>query len=256
MTDMKITTELLAAYVEGNVSQKEREAVRMYLAKNPEIMDSVLFATENDYNSFDSIQPEYNSYINNLDMMLDEIKGHHPFPFQSSPSIKTTITHKKTMAAMNTSDNLCVIRCEGIALRHFGYSISDEELIEESKRNGWLQKAGTMYTDIGKLSQSHGLHVQQIDNCTTEQLHNMITSKNIVIAFVDEGELIGNYIQEKEEDCNYGGCPDHVVIIHAVNKDTVTIKDSYTPEQENTYSLNQFLDAWEDSNNYLVVINK
>ena len=36
--------ELCAAYAEGNVSPEEREAARHYLAENPDMMESVLFA--------------------------------------------------------------------------------------------------------------------------------------------------------------------------------------------------------------------
>ena len=46
---MEITNELLAAYAEGNVSDSERNAVRQYLAENPDEMESVMMMMDEDY---------------------------------------------------------------------------------------------------------------------------------------------------------------------------------------------------------------
>lgn len=46
---MEITSELLAAYAEGNVSKEEREAVRQYLTENPEELESVMMMMDDFY---------------------------------------------------------------------------------------------------------------------------------------------------------------------------------------------------------------
>lgn len=46
---MEITNELLAAYAEGNVSDSERNAVREYLVKNPEELESVMMMMDKDF---------------------------------------------------------------------------------------------------------------------------------------------------------------------------------------------------------------
>lgn len=46
---MEITIELLAAYAAGNVSESERNAVRQYLAENPDEMESVMMMMDEDY---------------------------------------------------------------------------------------------------------------------------------------------------------------------------------------------------------------
>lgn len=245
---MNVTIELLAAYVEGNVSKEEQEAVRKYLAANPDAMQSVLFAMEDGTTIQDGNSSSYAQYMNSLDGMLDDMAA--PNAQLSSRPMSTMI------AAQNASDNLCVIRCEGIALRHFGLNVTDDELLEESKQEGWLQTAGTIFTDIGKLSEKHGLSVSQIYNSNLEGLYQVLSDDSIVIVFVDEGELTGDYAQEREEDRFIGGCPDHVVIVKAITDDSVAVIDSYTPEQTNSYPLEQFIDAWNDSNNYMVVIKK
>lgn len=238
---MNITNELLAAYVENNVTPEEREVVRQYLASNPKAFQSVCFAMNSDY-----ILPEKDEYLNTLDWILNDVNSsNHNLSLESMAS---------TIAAQNPSDNLCVIRCESIALRHFGYKISDEELIEESKRQGWLQTNGTLFTDIGKLSKRYGLTVSQT-NGNLEKLQKALSNDSIIIAFIDEGELTGNYNQERYEDQFIGGCPDHVVIVKSIAEKSVTIIDSYTPDQTDTYPIDQFLDAWNDSDNFMVVIN-
>lgn len=46
---MEITNELLAAYAEGNVSESERNAVRQYLADNPDQLETVMMMMDEDY---------------------------------------------------------------------------------------------------------------------------------------------------------------------------------------------------------------
>lgn len=47
---MEITSELLAAYVEGNVSESERNAVRQYLTEYPDQLESVMIMMDEDFN--------------------------------------------------------------------------------------------------------------------------------------------------------------------------------------------------------------
>lgn len=46
---MIISNELLAAYAEGKVSTEERDAVRQYLADNPQELESVMMMMDEDY---------------------------------------------------------------------------------------------------------------------------------------------------------------------------------------------------------------
>lgn len=51
---MEITNELLAAYAEGNVSESERKAVRLYLTEHPNQLETVMMMMDEDYDlSFD-----------------------------------------------------------------------------------------------------------------------------------------------------------------------------------------------------------
>lgn len=246
MTDMDITTEILAAYAEGNVSPEEREVVRQFLVTNPDAMQSVMFAME-ESNVNDELRHEGDNYIKNLATMLDDIE---PEPSSSRGTLPLT-----AMAAQNIIDNTCAIRCEGIALRHFGFSISDEALLSRSLEAGWQKPEGTALHDIGRLAGSHDLGISHRYECNIEDIRNALSSGDIVIAAVDANELIGNYPTEKQKDITEGKIPNHVVIVESISKDTVTITDSATPQQLDVYPLSQFLDAWDDSSRYLIIIS-
>lgn len=230
---MNITTELIAAYIEGNVSSEESEAVRQYLAENPDVMESVRFAGE---------------YYNNLGEMLDGIES-------DSVCVQQSILPMQAMAAQNTIDNHCVIKCEGFALRHFGIEVSDEELLQESEQEGWLQPEGTALHNIGRLSGTRGLSVSHRYDCTVENIREALSADKVVIAAVDINELTGDYTQEQRKDQEIGLTPNHVVIINAITDKEVVLSDSSTAAAYDTYPLSQFIDAWSDSSYYLIIIS-
>ena len=244
---MKITDELLAAYAEGNTTPEEREAVRHYLAANPDDMRSVLFTMEHGMDcDLECHTLDNDTYLDNLGAMLDEID----YSTQQCSVLPMT-----ALAAQNDFDNQCVVRCEGFALRHFGIDITDEDLIEESARNGWLQPEGTALHNIGRLSGTRGLSVSHRYHCSTETIRDALLHNEIIIAAIDGNELIGNQRKKHEKELTIGLTPNHVVIVTALTDTEVTVIDSATPDQQDTYPLPQFLDAWEDSSNYLIVIS-
>lgn len=239
---MIIDNELLAAYAEGNVSQEEREAVRHFLANNPYMMESVLFAME-EYDENDMSGNE--NYLENLGAMLKDIEK------ETLPSWETLPI--AAMAAHDIIDNLCVVRCEGIALRHFGFAISDDVLLEKSQEEGWQTPEGTALHNIGRLAGLHGLSVSHRYECTIDDIREAISANNVVIAAVDVNELIGNY--HPAQDVIDGKTPNHVVMVESVSEGTITIADPATPQHHDVYPLSQFLDAWDDSIRYLIVIS-
>ncbi len=226
---MIITNELLAAYAEGNVSQEECEAVRRYLAENPEEMESVLFAME---------------YPFTLDEQTENIK-----PQDSA------ILPMQAMAARNTINNLCAVKCEGFVLRHFGIEITDEELLKESEREGWLQEEGTALHNIGRLCGKRGLSVSHRYHCTIDDITEALAAGSMAIVAVDGNELTGNPEEERLKDIVEGQTPNHAVSVTSIVDESITIIDSATPLQQVTYPLLQFLDAWQDSSNYMIVIS-
>lgn len=263
---MNIDNELIAAYAEGNVSAEEREAVRRYLAENPAMMKSVLFAMES-FDNNDMLHHDDDNYTKNLGAALDCIEtnlhnpsttNHKPLSLNDRPSTLPLTA----MAAQNPSakhrtgyDNICVIRCEGLALRHFGFSVSEETLLTKSQEEGWQKAEGTALHNIGRLAGTYGLSVSHQYECSIDDILKALSTDKIVIAAVDANELIGNYPAEKLKDITIGETPNHVVIVESADNDTVTITDSATAQQHDTYPIAQFLDAWADSSYYLITIS-
>lgn len=220
---MMITDELLAAYAEGNVSHEEREAVRHFLAKNPDKMGSVQFAIEYDFDSNIGILGISDAnYQDNLRSMIDDIeKGNDILPMLA-------------MAAQNTIDNNCVIHCEGIALRHFGIETTDEELLCLSEQKGWLKPEGTALHNIGQLSSYYNFSVRHRYNCTTDDIHQALSQNCVVIAVVNEY---------------------HAIVIDSLSTEAITVRDSSTIEKLDTLDLGKFIESWQPSHNYLVVVS-
>lgn len=248
---MNITNELLAAYAEGNVSQEERMAVRQYLTENPQEWDSMLTMMDDDYDIVldeddrESLSPDIDSSLGNLLAELDN---------NDSSECNFRILPAMAKAAENRIDNLCVIRCEGIALRRYGFDISDEVLIEESKENGWLQCDGTALHNIGRLAGEHGLGVSHRYECTIDDIRELLSAGHTILAAVDANELTGS-IEERQKDVTEGEIPNHVVIVESLTDDTITITDTATQHPHDVYPIDQFTDAWNDSSRYLIVIS-
>lgn len=254
---MEITNELLAAYAKGNVSEEERLAVRGHLAKNPADMQTVFEALDVYQDLEEIVCPKKKDNI--------ESPGHDDFAsqYQRLKKITTEIKERSrstmfAIAADNTINNLCDIRCEGYALRKLGIEILDDQLEMESREHEWLTDKGTRLMDIGKLCELHGATVTRQLETSLDEVLEAINKEQVVIVSVDEGELVGDQKSEQTEDKTIGKCPDHVVIVAGYNEQKLEIEiiDPNTPQFSDTYPLDRFMDAWDDSNNYMVTVSR
>lgn len=94
-------------------------------------------------------------------------------------------------------------------------------------------------------------------NANIDDITNALDEHNNVIVAVDGGELLGNRADEVIEDFVIGQIPDHTVVVLSYNAtdSKITIYDPNSQNSEDTYPIEQFVDAWNDSKNYLVTIN-
>lgn len=254
---MEITNELLAAYAKGNVSEEERLAVRGHLAKNPADMQTVFEALDVYQDLEEIVCPKRKDNVDS--------PGHDDFAsqYQRLKSFTKEIKERSratmfAVAADNTIDNLCDIRCEGYALRNLRIEVSDDQLEKESREHEWLTEQGTHLVDIGKLCELHGATVSRQLESSLDDILEALQLEKIIIVSVDEGELVGDFEYELQEDKVIGKCPDHVVIVAGYDEEKLEIEiiDPNTPRFSDTYPLDRFMDAWDDSNNYMVSISK
>lgn len=253
---MDITNELLAAYAEGNVSDSERTAVRQYLAEHPEELESVMIMMDEDFDiqleDKDRDVPS-RSFDEELDALLDEIEDDDSDT--NAPSV--SILPLMSKAAQNVVDNLCAIRCEGYALRALGIDVSDEELEKEAEDNKWLKPGGTPLHCIGLLSEKRGLYVSRRYGCSIDIIIRAVKKGEIVIAAIDNTELSQSLEEAKKNDLLNGKSPNHAVIIQSVDLEskTITILDSGNTTLSQTYPIDIFQNAWNDSTNYIVILS-
>lgn len=158
-------------------------------------------------------------------------------------------------------DDTCAIKSQQLILEAAGFDFSEEELREEAIQQGWYKPGfGTPLEDVGKLLESHGLEVEQQTNGTIFNLISEVSSGRPVIVGVDSCELWKPGIGESIEDSITGGFPDHALIVGGVefndstSKWQVNLIDPGTGDNSISYDLDQFDDAWADSDHFMVTI--
>lgn len=253
---MKITNELLAAYASGNVSDIERNAVRQYLMDHPEDLETVMMLMDDDFDvQLDSHQAHSSEMFNHgLDSLLEEVESTDTVSETPSVSILPIMSR----AAKNVVDNLCAVKCEGYALRTLGIDVSDQELEKEAEENGWLKEEGTALYSIGQLSAKRGLFVSRKYDCTINDIKKSLKHGDIVIAVIDNSELFIRPEEAKVIDDTFGQLPNHAIIIKSLDEENQRA-ELLNPSDSNdvhSYPLDVFLEAWNDSSNYLVISNR
>lgn len=160
------------------------------------------------------------------------------------------------MAASCSEGNYCCLECEKYILGKLGITFDECRLLDDALQNKWLKEQGTALHNVGRHLEGKGLVVTRRYKCTIDDITNALSSGEYVIAAVDGGELLGDRVKEIHEDIVIGQIPDHTVVVLScdVENQTVTIYDPASPNTEDTYSMEQFKDAWSDSKNYLVTV--
>ena len=252
---MVITKDLLAAYAKGSVSESERNAVRQHLTDNPEDLETVMMMMDDDYDiQLDGHVASSSTFEEELDRLLDEIDSEDMETDAPTASILPIMSR----AARNVVDNLCAVRCEGYALRALGVDVSDKELEEEAVSQGLLETDGTALYSIGQLSAKHGLFVSRKYDCTVKDIAKSLKHGDVVIAVIDNSELTLKREESRQTDLLYGELPNHAIIIKSIDIDdnSITLLNPGDSNEEHLYPLDRFIDAWNDSSNYLIISNQ
>ena len=158
-----------------------------------------------------------------------------------------------------TSDGaLCAIKCEEYILHVFGIHKTLEELRILASAKSWLKEDGVEMMDLGAIPEYFGLTVNKRVPADIGSIVRALAKGQQVIVAVDGGELLGNPAEEMAEDVLAGGVADHCVVVLSVNKEAnnVAIYDPAIGVIPIVVSIEHFLDAWEDSNNYMVTVKR
>ena len=156
-------------------------------------------------------------------------------------------------------DNTCAIRCQEIIMRDFGINIPEDTLRSEAEACHWYDpNGGTSIDDVGKLLVAHGIPASRYDHANVYQLVNELAAGKKIIVGVDSNELWKDDAMEDLKDVIFGGQPDHALIVAGIDTADpdnvqVVLTDPGTGHVAKAYPLDQFLDAWNDSDNFMVV---
>lgn len=156
-----------------------------------------------------------------------------------------------------TSDGaLCAIMCEHFILHVFGIHKTLDELQILASTKDWLKEDGVDVMNLGAIPEYYGLTVNKRAPAELKDIDEAITKGYEVIVAVDGGELIGNPAEEIAEDLLAGGVADHCVVVLSIDKkaDNVALFDPAIGVIPIVVSTEHFIDAWQDSNKYMVII--
>lgn len=150
-----ISDELIAAFLDGNVSENEASDLLSALPG---------------------------------DLELSEIIALSPTIDAEIEQERLRILPMCALAASN-SENLCSFDCETFILQHLDFDIDNWSLLETAKANNWVREEGTPLHLVGKLLELKGLHVQRKYDSTLQDLGTALKEGLQVIAIIDRNIL-------------------------------------------------------------------
>ena len=214
----QISDELLAAFLDGNTNAEDTMRVLNAAEQDMDLQEFIRIASEVDE-----------------DMAI---------------TIKPTIIPMTAMAAKKKETYLCDIECEEFVLHQFGIEVTHKSLLDTAYKNCWLKDKGMPLYNIGRLLEKNNLPVSRRYNSTIEEVVRLLSAGNQLIAVVDD-TLLGNAQSSANQH------PNHAVAISSISVETdeIILFNPNTDEELTKYSISSFMEAWKQSNNYLVVIN-
>lgn len=155
----------------------------------------------------------------------------------------------------------CAIKSQQLILNDFGIDVTETELVETAKEHGWY-KGGTAPEDVGNLLELANIPVTRQDGANVFNLVSELAQGHKVIVGVDADELwkgdttLGKFWNWLT-DFFQGEVPDHALIVAGIdtsdpNNVKVIVTDPGTGEEGKPYPLDRFMDAWSDSQCFMM----
>ena len=161
----------------------------------------------------------------------------------------------------NYSDT-CAIKSQQLILNDFGIPVSEDQCVQYSIEHGWYSNdgSGTRMGDIGKLLNDAGVPCSQTNGANVYDLVNELAQGHKIIVGVDSGELWDNTIWDWLKELFYGDTPDHALIVAGIDmtdpdNPMIVVTDPGKGHAAHSYPLDRFMDAWSDSNYFMVSTN-
>lgn len=224
----EISDNLLSAFLDGNTTKEETEL----------ILDSI---------KHDKQLKDFFEVVNDVDKQVNK------------NSIEV-LPMTAMAAAMGEDSNKCAMLCELYVLQKYGISYSRHDWELQARRQGWLTDTGMALFNIGRLLEQECFSICRTFHNTLATINSALSAGESAIVVVDTNELtcdINELNRENIKDEWIGTSPNHAVVIESIDFQNERIK-FYDPAKQRVVDFSKalFLDAWEDSNNYLVTIKQ
>lgn len=213
-----ISDELLAAFLDGNTSAADTRRVLKAAQHDAQLQELIRIAS-----------------------LVDE---------DINAQSHTAVIPMTAMAAKKKNDYLCDIECEEFVLRQLGIEATHKSLLDTACKNRWLREKGMPLYNMGRLLEKSHLAVSRRYGSTIDDVARLLDAGNQLIAVIDNTLLAHPSVAEEKH-------PNHAVAISSLSADKkeITLFNPYTDEELTPYPTASFLEAWSQSNNYLVVTN-
>lgn len=162
----------------------------------------------------------------------------------------------------------CGLFAQKIVLRDYGIDIPFDELQRMAVEKGFYHmNEGTYRDELGKALEMMGVGIHVVPNASKEALMDEFVKGHRVILSLDSNELWYNKtfmekLGNKAADFLSPEQGNHALIAAGLVIDTdnpansyVVLTDSGSGEFRVKYPLEQFMDAWKDSNCYMIATN-
>lgn len=210
-----ISDELLAAFLDGNVSLEEADQVTRQIQDDPQLRELLAIS--------ERVDEAMEAYM------------------QDRPYIPMT-----ECAAIGES-NLCDFQCEVMILKAYGIEFEEGTMAENARANRWLRESGTPLYAIGNMMEHKGLSVKRQYDSTMTELASALEDGENVIAVVDGEILDGKSEYTDDRRCDY-----HAVVCRAISDGTVRIFNPASDDREASYPAELFEKAWKEAGSYMV----
>lgn len=155
----------------------------------------------------------------------------------------------------------CAIKSQQLILKDFGIDVSEVALVQTAAINGWYN-GGTLPNDVGNLLELANIPVTRREGANVFNLVNELAQGHKVIVGVDANEMWYNesmndkFINWYNDFCGMQG-GNHALIVAGIDTSEptspqVVVVDPGTGDDGKRYPLDQFIDAWSDTNCYMV----
>lgn len=224
---VSVSDEVLAAYFDGEATLAEYDAIFEALGHDEELREIMQVARK--------VDNEVN--LNMLGAM-------------SATSRRVRILPIDALAAKCDNSNLCCVECEKYVMRRRGIGFDEEAILEAAVDNNWQKCEGTALHNVGRHLERYGLYVTRRYQSSVADIERALAAGDDVIVALNQYLLAGYDAMATE--CQR---PDHVVVVLAIDEESVTLYDPNDIADSVKHPLQQFQKAWAVSENYIVAAN-